>query len=223
MHMRRSLIALAVLAATAGPWAQPPATAQSQSPAQSAAGRDPFAGLQQSDLERSRTAWVYLPSDGEVRISFNARWDTAVAIYRPGSDGRWQEVVNSTMQEKERRTTALKAGPYVVTAWARRSDRGANEAWRQSQYQLTGTEDGFRVGFNDGREPKFDDALVEFAWRTPGVVGNISSAPGTSGAATQRQQPAGSPAQTAGSPAQGTQGTIDRILRGAEKGEKGAR
>jgi hypothetical protein len=181
--MRRLLLALALLGVAVA--APPPDRVLAQS--QRDAGRDPFAQVGPPDLEHGRTAFVYLPVDGEIRLSYNARWQTVVILYVPNPDGKgWKEAWRSADMKSV--ASRAQAGPHVVAAWARRTDRGANEPWRQSQYEIKGTERGFRIGFNDGREPKFDDALVEFVWGGAGTVGTIAPAPGTSGAQSKAEE-----------------------------------
>jgi hypothetical protein len=218
--MRRLLLALALLGVAVAAPAPDRAAAQGQ--------RDPSASLGLADVDRSRTAFVYMPAEGEMRVQYNAKWQTAIIIFLPSADGKsWQESWRST----DMKSTKTRAGvsPHIVTAWARRSDKGPNEPWQQSQYEIKGIDGGFRIGFNDGREPKFDDAIVEFVWGTPGVVGSIPSARGTSGAQSKAeerfpQSGAGPGVPGAGAPApapgQGGQGPVP--LPGGSP-ERGAR
>jgi hypothetical protein len=188
--MRRLLLASALLGLAVAAPAPDRAAAQGQ--------RDPSASLGLADVDRSRTAFVYMPAEGEMRVQYNAKWQTAIIIFLPSADGKsWQESWRST--DMKSTTTRAGVSPHIVTAWARRSDKGPNEPWRQSQYEIKGIDGGFRIGFNDGREPKFDDAIVEFVWGgRPGVVGSIvpgagSSSAQQSGAAAPAPAPAASP------------------------------
>jgi hypothetical protein len=222
--MRRLLLALALL----GVAVAAPAPDQAAAQGQRDPSRDPFAQVGIGNIDRSRTAFIYNPVSGEMRVNYNAKWQTTVIVYRPTPDGK---SMNEVWRSAEMKSSSVgtDVGAHIVTAWARRTDKGPNEPWRQSQYEIKGIEGGFRIGFNDGREPKFDDAIVEFVWGTPGVVGSIPSARGTSGAQSKAeerfpQSGAGPGVPGAGAPApapgQGGQGPIPLPGGSAERGAR---
>jgi hypothetical protein len=174
-------------------------------------------------LDSSKCAFVVLPEDGQINITYRAKWADAVAVYRINDNLTVESVVVNTKEAGK--AYPLKAGKYMVTAWSKK-ETTSDRPWRQIPYRIEGTRDGFNVGFNDGREPAYDDAVVQFAWegarRASGVASGSQQQTKAEERSPQSGAGAGAPGGAPAPAASPGQGPLGLPLPGASP-EKGAR